>query len=188
LFLIIFLESFPPTFFLPGDSLLFIVGFLTSQGYLSLPILMISLITASILGYILSYLMGKKLRDFILKSEDRYWFKKKHLDYTEEFYKKYGLKTLIIGRFIPVVRSFAPTLAGTSDMEYKKFLRYAVAGGIFWIGIILNLGYYLGKNIPGVEKLLTPIILSIIIISFIPTLLDHFYFSKKKSIVSEKSE
>ena len=123
LFIIIFFEAFPPTLFLPGDSLLFITGFLASQGHFNFPLLVIILFTASIIGYIFSYIMGKKIRDFILRSNDKYWFKKKHLDYTEEFYKKYGMKALIIGRFIPIIRSYNPTLAGASDMDHKKFIK-----------------------------------------------------------------
>ncbi len=169
LFLIIFFESFPLTFFLPGDSLLFVAGLLTSQGYFDMTLLTIILFLGSVLGYFFSYVMGKKLRDFILKSEDKYWFKKKHLDYTEKFYKKYGTKALIIGRFIPIIRSFNPTLAGTSDMNYKKFMKYTLLGGIFWVGGVLSIGFYLGKIIPNANKLLTPIVLLIIVISVIPT-------------------
>ncbi len=168
LFLIIFLESFPLTFFLPGDSLLFTAGFLASQGYFDLSLLIILLFSASTIGYILSYASGKKIRDFILRSNDRYWFKKKHIDYTENFYNKYGSKTLIIGRFIPVVRSFAPTLAGAVQMRYKLFLKYVLIGGFVWIAGVISMGYYLGKVIPGVDKYLTPIILGIIFVSFLP--------------------
>lgn len=173
LFIIIFLESFPPTFFLPGDSLLFITGFLASQGYFNLGILVIVLFIASVVGYIFSYRMGERVRVFILNSNDKYWFKKKHLDYTEEFYKKYGIKTLVIGRFVPIVRSFSPTLAGAVDMNYKTFMKFVVLGGFLWIGGMTSVGFYLGRIIPNAESLLTPIVLSIVFVSLIPTFAEH---------------
>src|ERR1044071_7246993 len=132
LFIIIFLESFPLTFYLPGDSLLFTTGFLASLGHFEIVPLILVLYLGGTTGYVFSYFMGEKLRDFIIKSEDRYWFKKKHIDYTESFYKRYGMKTLIIGRFIPVVRSFSATLAGAIKMDYRKFLKYTFFGGAFW--------------------------------------------------------
>jgi membrane-associated protein len=180
LFLIIFFESFPPTFFLPGDSLLFIAGFLASQDHFDITLLIETLFIASIFGYIFSYLMGKKLREFILKSNDKYWFKKKHLDYTEEFYKKYGIKALIIGRFVPIVRSFNPTLAGASDMDYKKFMKYTLVGGFLWTTVVTSLGFYLGKKIPNGDKLLTPIVFLIIFVSLIPTFAGHIIEKLKK--------
>lgn len=181
LFIIIFMESFPPTFFLPGDSLLFIVGFLASQGYFDIGLLVGILFLASVFGYIFSYSMGKWLREFILKSNDKYWFKKKHLDYTEEFYKKYGTKTLIIGRFVPIVRSFSPTLAGAVDMDYRKFIKYVLVGGFLWIGGMTSIGFHLGKIIPNAEKLLTPIVLLIIFVSLIPAFAEHVIQKIKKS-------
>lgn len=180
LFLIIFFESFPPTFFLPGDSLLFLAGFLASEGYFNMIPLTGILFVASVLGYFFSYKMGKKLRAFILRSNDKYWFKKKHLEYTEEFYKKYGAKTLIIGRFIPIIRSFSPTLAGAAEMDYKKFIKYVLLGGFLWIGGITSIGFHLGRIIPHAERLLTLMILVIIFISLLPTFLEHILIKFKK--------
>src|SRR3989338_6385966 len=104
LFIIVFFESFPLTFYLPGDSLLFTTGFLASQGYFDISILIGTLFIASILGYNFSYFMGERIRNFILRSNDKYWFKNKHLEYTEAFWNKHGDKTIIIGRFVPIVR------------------------------------------------------------------------------------
>ncbi|MEQ1561345.1 MAG: DedA family protein [Nitrospira sp.] len=173
LFVIIFFESFPLTFYLPGDSLLFTTGFLASQGYFNLAILVGSLFIASILGYMFSYAMGQKIRDFILKSNDKYWFKKKHLDHTQRFFNKYGDKTIIIGRFVPIVRSFAPTLAGSVEMSYKKFIRDVVVGGAIWAGGITTLGYYIGQAIPSAHLYLTPIILGIILLSLSPSVYEY---------------
>jgi len=180
LFLIIFFESFPPTFFLPGDSLLFITGFLASQGYFNMAFLVGILFLASIFGYIFSYAMGEKIREFILKSNDKYWFKKKHLDYTKEFFRKYGNKTIVIGRFVPIVRSFGPTLAGAVRMDFKKFMKFVFIGGFLWTGGITSVGFYLGKIIPNAEKLLTPIVISIIFVSLIPTFGEQVITKIKK--------
>lgn len=184
LFLIIFLESFPPTFFLPGDSLLFITGFLASQGHFNLPFLIAVLFTASVLGYMFSYKMGKKLGDFIERSNDKYWFKKKHLDYTEEFYKKYGTGTVILGRFIPIVRSFNPTLAGAVEMEYKKFFKMVLIGGFLWTGGLTTIGYYLGQAIPNADRYITPIVIIIILVSLLPAIYEfaNKYFKRNKNI------
>lgn len=179
LFLIIFFESFPLTFFLPGDSLLFTTGFLASQGLFDLSALVLTLYIASLGGYLFSYYMGQKIRDFILRSNDRYWFKKKHLDYTDSFFQKYGDKTIIIGRFVPIVRSFAPTLAGSVHMSYRKFLRDTIVGGIIWTGGVTSLGYYLGKVIPGADKYLTYIIILIIVISLSPSVYEYIKARKK---------
>lgn len=179
LFIIIFLESFPFTFFLPGDSLLFTTGFLASAGHLNFPVLLIIYFIGGTGGYIFSYLMGKRIRDFILASNDRYWFKKKHIEYTEGFYAKYGAKTLIIGRFVPIVRSFAPTLAGAVDMAFKRFIKYTLVGGLFWTLIITSAGFYLGKAFPSAHLYLTPIILGIIFVSLLPTVYEYFQSRKK---------
>ena len=181
LFLIIFFESFPPTFFLPGDSLLFTTGFLASQGYFNLALLVGTLFVASIFGYIFSYAMGKKLRNFVLHSNDRYWFKKKHLEYTEEFFNKYDTKTIIIGRFVPIVRSFGPTLAGAVNMDYREFIRYTTIGGFLWTGGITSIGFYLGKAIPGAHLYLTPIILAIIFVSLLPGIIEYIRAKRNKA-------
>ncbi len=172
LFIIIFFEAFPPSFFLPGDSLLFITGFLASQGHFNLLILLPVLIAASIFGYMFSYAMGKKLGAFIERSNDKYWFKKKHLDYTEVFYKKYGAKTIVLGRFIPIVRSFNPTLAGAVEMDYKIFFRMVILGGFLWAGGLTTIGYYLGQVIPDADKYLSLIIVCIICVSFLPAIYE----------------
>ncbi len=184
LFIIIFLESFPPTFFFPGDSLLFITGFLASQGHFNIVILVITLVTASISGYMFSYAMGERLRVLILKSNDRYWFKKKHLEYTENFYTKYGSKTVVIGRFIPIVRSFSPTLAGAVRMDYSKFFRLSMLGGILWAGGLTTVSFFVGGRIPHADKFLTPIIFCIILVSLLPVIIEFLrkQFGKKKTI------
>ncbi len=179
LFVTIFLESFPLTFFLPGDSLLFTTGFLASQGYFNLALLVGTLFLASVLGYMFSYAMGQKFRGIVLESNDRFWFKRKHLEYTQHFYEKYGDKTVIIGRFVPIVRSFAPTLAGAVVMPYRKFIRDTLVGGVFWAAGMTSVGFYLGQIIPNADKYLTPIILGIIFVSLLPSLIEYISMRRK---------
>jgi membrane-associated protein len=183
LFLIVFFESFPLTFFLPGDSLLFTTGFLASQGVLDLHILIPTIFVlyfGGTFGYLVSYILGEKIRNYIISSNDKFWFKKKHIEYTEEYYRRYGIKTLIIGRFIPIIRSFSATLAGAVKMDYRSFLIYTFAGGLVWCAGVTSLGYYLGKLIPNVHFYLTPIIIGIIIVSFLPTVYEYYTSRKEK--------
>lgn len=179
LFIIIFFESFPLTFYLPGDSLLFTTGFLASQGYFNIYLLIPTLFVASVLGYNFSYFMGHRLRDFIIKSNDKYWFKKQHLDYTKAFFDKYGDKTIIIGRFVPIVRSFAPTMAGSVYMHFKKFTFDSVMGGFIWTFGITLLGYFLGRILPGTEKYLEPIIILIVLVSVSPSIYEYWKSRKE---------
>lgn len=180
IFLIIFFESFPMTFFLPGDSLLFTTGFLASQGHFDLVLLISAIFVAGTSGYFFSYYMGERLRNFILRSNDSYWFKKKHLDYTQDFYDRHGDKTLIIGRFVPIIRSFSAMLAGSAQMPYKRFTYDNIAGGAFWAVGMTSFGYYLGKSIPGANLYLTPIIFTIIFVSFLPTIYE--YIKERRSV------
>ena len=162
--------------------MLFTTGFLASQGYFQVPFLIGTLFLASFFGYLFSYAMGKKLRDFIIQSNDRYWFKKKHIEYTEKFFAKYGAKTIIIGRFVPVVRSFGPTLAGAVQMEYRRFIRYNIVGGILWTCSVTLAGFYLGKIIPGAHLYLTPIIITIIFVSLLPAIIEYVRSRKRKNV------
>jgi membrane-associated protein len=129
-----------------------------------------------------SYAMGQKLRDIILNSNDSFWFKKKHLEKTQEFYDKYGDKTVVIGRFVPIVRSFSPTLAGAVRMSYRKFLRDTFVGGMLWTGGITSAGFYLGKTIPGAHLYLTPIIIAIIFVSLLPSLIEYIHIKRQSRI------
>lgn len=182
LFFIIFLESLPFTFFLPGDSLLFTTGFLAFAGYFNLGLLFVFLFVGSILGYMLSYFIGKKFKDFILQKGDSFWIKRRHIEATHNFFQKYGIKTIIIGRFVPVIRSFAPALAGAGDMPYSEFLRDTFVGGVLWTGGLLLVGFYLGKEIPGARVLLTPIIIIIILVSLSPGIYEYFRSRKNTTV------
>lgn len=165
-------------FFFPGDSLLFTAGFLASQDVLNIYILLIIAGVAAVVGDSTGYAIGKRLGPKIFTREDSLFFHKDHIERTKAFYDKHGGKTIIIARFLPVIRTFAPVLAGVGVMRYGTFLFYNIIGAILWaIGMPL-LGYYLGSTIPGVDRYLLPIILVIIILSVLPTAL-HVLRDKK---------
>lgn len=170
LFAIIFAESgLLVGFFLPGDSVLFTAGFLASQGimniYLLVPLLFIAAVTGDSVGYMFGHKVGKKL----FTKEDSIFFHKKHLIRAQEFYEKHGGKTITIARFLPVVRTFAPIVAGMGEMPYSKFIFYNLLGGFLWAVCLPLAGYFLGSLIPNVDKYLLPIIVLIVIASVLPT-------------------
>jgi len=169
-FAIVFAESgLLIGFFLPGDSLLFTAGFLASQDILSLPVLAIGCGLFAILGDSVGYMFGRRVGRRLFEREDSTLFKKKHLQSAEDFYEKHGGKTIIIARFMPVVRTFAPIVAGIGTMEYRKFLTYNIIGGLLWgVGVTLA-GYLLGSVIPDVDKYLLPIIILIVVVSVAPS-------------------
>ena len=178
LFFIIFAESgLFIGFFLPGDSLLFTAGFLASQGYLEILPLVILTFSAAILGDNFGYAFGRRVGVKLFKREDSFLFHKDHLRKSQVYYKKYGGKTIILARFLPIVRTFAPILAGVGRMKYQDFIFYNFLGGAIWgLGMPL-LGYFLGSTIPNIDRYLIPIILFIIFASMIPPV---WHFLKEK--------
>ena len=156
-------------FFLPGDSLLFTGGFLASQGIFDIWILTIGCFLAAVIGDSVGYAFGHKIGKRLFHKEDSLLFHKKNLERAQMFYQQYGKKTIILARFLPVVRTFAPIVAGIGDMHYKTFLTYNIIGGALWaIGLTIA-GYFLGKIIPDVDKILLPAVLLIVIVSVLPT-------------------
>lgn len=172
MFFIIFAESgLLIGLFLPGDSLLFTAGFLASQGFLHIIPLALLTFTAAVLGDNVGYAFGKKVGPAIFKREDSFFFHKDHLEKAKKYYEKYGGKTIVLARFMPVVRTFAPIVAGVGNMRYRDFLIYNFIGGSIWgLGMPL-LGYFLGSTIPNVDKYLVPLVLFIIIVSFLPPII-----------------
>lgn len=178
LFLMVFAESgLFFGFFLPGDSLLFTAGFLASQGLLNIWVLVPLLVVGAIGGDSAGYWMGHKLGHWLIKQRESFFFQKKHLVQAQEFYHKHGGKTLILARFIPAVRTFAPIVAGMAKMEYGRFLSFNVIGGLGWAMGMTLAGYWLGSLIPGVDKYLLPIVGGIILVSVLPGLV---YLRKSK--------
>lgn len=170
-FTIVFLESgLLIGFFFPGDSLLFTAGFLASQGYLDIKILIVGCFLFAVAGDSIGYYIGKKLGPKIFTKDNSIFFQKKHLERAQKFYDKHGGKTIILARFVPVIRAFAPVVAGVGKMDYKRFVTFNLVGGVLWaIGVTLA-GYYLGSLIPDVDKYLLPIVGLIIIASILPGL------------------
>ena len=168
LFAVIFAETgLVVTPFLPGDSLLFIAGAVAASGALNVHLLVGLLIVAAILGDSVNYAVGRYIGPRVYDKPDSRWFKQEHLRYTQRFYDKYGGVTIIIGRFIPIVRTFAPFLAGVAGMSYRRFLTYNVVGAIVWITSLVYAGYLFG-NIPWVKQNLTWIVIGIVIVSLMP--------------------
>jgi membrane-associated protein len=158
-------------FFLPGDSLLFTAGFLASQDVLNLLVVLIGCFIAAVAGDSVGYTFGRRVGAALFKREDSTFFKKKYLKQAHAFYEKHGNKTIVLARFVPIVRTFAPIVAGAAEMNYRHFLTYNIVGGILWaIGVTLA-GYFLGSVIPDVDKYLLPIIIVIVFVSVLPGVL-----------------
>ena len=168
LFVVIFAETGLVVFpFLPGDSILFIAGTIVATAGLSVHLLVVLLIVAAVLGDSVNYAVGHYIGPKIYDKPDSRWFKQAHLQKTQAFYDKFGGVTIIIGRFIPIIRTFAPFLAGVAGMTYRRFLSYNVVGGVLWIGLLVYAGYLFG-NIPWVKQNLSVIVIGIVIVSLIP--------------------
>ena len=156
-------------FFLPGDSLLFTAGLLASQGLLNIALLLLLTAIAAISGDSAGYAFGRHIGPRIFTREDSFFFHKKHAKRAEAFFERYGGKTLILARFMPIVRTFVPIVAGVGTMRYKTFLAYNIIGGVLWTFLVMLLGYFLGRVIPNVDHYLLPIIALIIILSILPS-------------------
>lgn len=167
LFLVIFAETgLVATPFLPGDSLLFAVGAFASRGVLDVTLLIIFLTAAAILGDTVNYWLGNKVGRRAFSGRYRF-FKKEYLERTERFYERYGASTIVIARFVPIIRTFAPFVAGIGRMTYWRFLLFNVTGGIAWVVIFVLGGFFFG-NIPIVKQNFTAAILIIIVVSLLP--------------------
>lgn len=172
LFFIIFAETgFVVTPFLPGDSLLFAAGALAAVGALDKFLLFIILSFAAIVGDTINYWLGYFVGPKVFSRRDSRFLNKKHLDRTHQFYEKHGGKTIILARFIPIIRTFAPFVAGIGKMTYLQFLSYNVIGGITWIAIFVFAGFFFG-NLPVVRQNFSLIIVAIILISVTPIVID----------------
>ncbi|MBI4094551.1 MAG: VTT domain-containing protein [Candidatus Liptonbacteria bacterium] len=171
IFLIVFAESGVFLgFFLPGDSLLFTAGFLASQGLLDIRVLLVLTVLGAVLGDSFGYAFGRIVGPRIFRREDSFFFKREYIARTRAFYERHGGKAIIFARFFPVVRTFAPILAGVGAMRYATFLFYNIVGGALWaIGFTL-LGFYLGNVIPNADAYILFIVAAIVCASFVPVL------------------
>ncbi len=174
LFAIIFSETgLLIGFFLPGDSLLVTAGIMAGQGYLKLSYLFIFLSIAAIVGDSTGYYIGRKTGPFIFRRPKSLLFNPDHLRKAQDFYEKYGGKTIVLARFLPLIRTFVPVIAGVGKMNYRRFLLFNVLGGIGWILAVSSMGYFLGR-IPGVDRYMHVIIVLVIVVSFIPGAIAFF--------------
>ncbi len=158
--------------FLPGDSLLFTAGLLSAGGFLAFGPLVFFVAMAAILGDSVGYWFGANVGTNFFKRKDSFFFKQEYLKRTELFYKMYGGRAVILARFVPIVRTIAPILAGVGSMTYKKFLSYNLFGGLLWGGGMVSLGFFLGSLIPNSDKYVLPLSLVIVVISFLPIFIN----------------
>ncbi|HUD07190.1 MAG TPA: DedA family protein [Candidatus Saccharimonadales bacterium] len=177
---IVFLESgIPIGFFLPGDTMLFSAGFFASQHYLPLDWLIFSVIVAKLLGSNVGYVIGKTAGRKLFSKPGSVFFRSDFLDSAEAFYEKHGGKTVTIGQFIPVIRTFTPVVAGIAKMKQKTFLIYNFIGAVAWGGLIIVLGYEIGNRIPNIDKYLLPAVILAMLFAFAPA--GWHLFGKKDS-------
>jgi membrane-associated protein len=172
--------------FLPGDSLLFACGAVASRegSGLSVPLLGVILIVAAIAGDTVNYHVGKSIGPRVMKSESSRWLNKKHLEKTHAFFEKYGGKTIILARFVPIVRTFAPFVAGAGAMTYSKFIAFNVIGAVLWVGLMMGAGVVFG-GIPIVQKNFEIVVIGIVVVSVLPMVFE--YLKARKEAAAEKA-
>ncbi|HEV2055155.1 MAG TPA: VTT domain-containing protein [Methylomirabilota bacterium] len=165
--------------FLPGDSLLITAGLLAGAGKLDIWWLNILVIAAAIVGDSTGYAIGVRLGPRIFTREKSLLFDPKHVVRTQRFYEKYGPKTIVIARFVPIIRTFAPVLAGVGAMRYRRFLTYNVAGGIGWVASMTWAGYLLGQTVPNISKHMHVLVIVIIVLSCVPIAIEIYRERRK---------
>ncbi len=173
LFAIIFCETgLVVTAIMPGDSLLFASGAIASTGILNIYGLLILLVVAAFLGNVANYWIGNKFGHLLFTKEDSLFFKQSYLTKTHRFYEKYGAKTIVIARFMPIIRTFAPFVAGMGYMNHVKFMVYNFVGALFWVALLLGVSYWFG-NIPVVKHHFIWVVLAIIVLSILPPFVEY---------------
>ena len=174
LFLIVFLETgVVVTPFLPGDSLLFVAGTIAAAGALNIHALVLLLIAAAIAGDSLNYAIGRYLGPRVFRFDDSRFFKRAYVDRTHAFFERHGGKAIVIARFVPIVRTYAPFVAGIGAMSYRRFLMFNVTGAVLWVALLAYAGFFFG-NLPLVRNNLTTVILGIIVLSIMPGIVEFW--------------
>lgn len=174
-------------FFLPGDTLLFPAGFFAAQGQLPLAGLLGAAFIGSVIGNEVGYLIGKKTGPRLFRKKDGLIFKQEYVQKAEAFYEKHGGKTVILARFLPIVRTFVPLVAGVSNMDRKKYFFYNVVGGAIWVVLVVMLGYWLGSKIPNIEHYMLPAVAVAMILSFGPTALHLLREERLRNWLKDQS-
>lgn len=159
-------------FFLPGDSLLITAGLVAAAGVLNIWWINVILIVAAVVGDSVGYAIGARLGPALFTREKSLLFNPRHVERTREFYARYGARTIVIARFVPIIRTFAPVVAGVGRMEYRKFLTYNVAGGVGWVVSMTWAGYLLGSVIPNIDQYIHVVVLVVIVLSCLPILFE----------------
>ena len=186
LFLVVFCETgLVVTPFLPGDSLLFVAGALAAGGRLNIVFLLLVLMAAAILGDTVNYQIGHHVGPRVFRGGgSSRWLRREHLERTEAFFAKYGGKTVLLARFVPIVRTVAPFVAGMGSMAYPRFLAFNVVGGVVWVALLTLAGYWFG-SIPAVEHNFTLVILAIVFISLLPPLFEYLRSRRRRRAASK---
>lgn len=161
-------------FFLPGDSLLVTAGVFAASGDLNLFSVLLGASACAVAGDQLGYLIGRRAGQALYNRPDARFFKRKHLERAHAFYEKHGAKTIVIARFVPIVRTFAPAVAGAAEMQYRRFVSYNVFGGILWVFSTVLLGYFLGRVVPDIERHIHIVIVVVIFLSTLPGLIEWY--------------
>jgi membrane-associated protein len=170
---IVFIETgFFVGFFLPGDSLLVTAGVFSAAGVIPLKWLLLPVMLCAILGDQIGYWIGRLAGVAIYKREDSFFFKRRHLQRAHDFYEKYGGKTIILARFVPIIRTFCPPVAGAAGMTYPRYLVYDICGGMIWVGTMILGGYFLGRTIPNISQRIHYVILVVIFLSLLPAIIS----------------
>jgi membrane-associated protein len=171
--IIVFIETgFFVGFFLPGDSLLVTAGVFSAAGLIPLRWLLLPVMLCAIAGDQIGYWIGRVAGVAIYKREDSFFFKRRHLQRAHDFYEKYGGKTIILARFIPIVRTFCPPVAGAAGMTYPRYLVYDIFGGMIWVGTMILGGFFLGRTIPNISQRIHYVILVVIFLSLLPAIIS----------------
>jgi membrane-associated protein len=159
-------------FFLPGDSLLVTAGLFAAKGDLNIVWLNLALMAAAIAGDATGYWIGRRAGQALYSRPNSFFFRKQHLVKTHEFYEKHGGKTIVIARFVPIIRTFAPVVAGAAEMTYRHFAVYNVAGGIGWVASMTLTGYFLGRAVPDIDKHIHIVVAVVILLSLLPGIIS----------------
>jgi len=181
LFLILFCETgLVVTPFLPGDSLLFVAGAIAGAGSMNVHLLVVLLLAAAVLGDSLNYAIGHYIGPKVFRFDDSWFFKKAYVERTHRFFERHGGKTIVLARFVPIIRTYAPFVAGIGAMDYRRFLLFNVAGAVLWVASLTYAGYFFG-NLPAVKNNLSLVILGIIVLSISPGIVELLRHKLKRA-------